>query len=130
MDNEFPTQDDLASIMEQLGFTSQEIAANRQFNGQLFLSEDALEAFTCSPLMPGETVCSITGELLHSKVWRNLVSLQDQINELIDRAEVAFQHRRSDPTEREAMMDFISFMKDKAEVARLLMAGPVDKDRF
>jgi hypothetical protein len=123
------TQEDLFSIMEQLDFTPQQIEANRQYHGQLFLSEDALEAFACG-LMAGETVCPITGELLKSQVTRDLDALEDQINEVFDRALVAFKNRHSDPTDRAAMRSLISFVKGRAEVVRIQMEEPVEDDPF
>jgi hypothetical protein len=123
MDNHY-NQGDIASIMEQLDFTPQQIEANRQYHGQLFLSEDTLEAFDCG-FMIGETVCPTTGELLKSQVARDLNSSKDQLIELFHRAEAAFKDP-SDPTERAAMKDFISFVKFRAEVARLKMEEPVE----
>jgi hypothetical protein len=124
MDDHY-TQGDIASIMEQLDFTPQQIEANRQYHGQLSLSEDTLEAFACG-FMVGETVCPTTGELLKSQVTRDLDSSKDQLIELFHRAEAAFKDRHSDPTERAAMKDFISFVKVRAEMARLQMEEPVE----
>jgi hypothetical protein len=127
--DDYYTQEDIAGIMEQLDFTPQQIEANRHHHGQLFLSEDTLEAFDCG-FMVGETVCPTTGELLKSQVARDLDSSKDHLIELFDRAEAAFKDRHSDLTERAAMMDFIRFVKCKAEVARLRMEVPVEDDPF
>jgi hypothetical protein len=128
MDDHY-TQADIASVMEQLDFTPEQIDANRHYHGQLFLSEDTLDAFA-GGFMVGETVYPTTGELLKSQVARDLDSSKDQLIELFDRAEAAFKDRHNDPTERAAMMDFISFVKCKADVARLKMEEPVEDDPF
>lgn len=116
-------QEYIASIMEELDFTPQQVEANRRYHGQLFLSEDALEAFICG-FMFGEMVCPTTGELLQPRVTRDLFSLDVQLVELFDRANAAFKDRHNDHTERAAMMTFIRMAEGRAEAARLQLEKP------
>jgi hypothetical protein len=125
MDDLVYTQEDLASIMEQLDFTPAEIEANRQYHGRLFLSEDALECFDCG-FMVGETVCTTTGELIQPKVTRDLDALHYQVIDLFDRAAATFKDRHSDPTERAAMKAFLNYVACRSETIRLDMEKPVE----
>jgi hypothetical protein len=119
------TQEDLASIMEQLDFTPAEIEANRQYHGKLYLSEDVLECFD-GGFVVGETVCTTTGELIQPKVTRDLDALHDQVIDLFDRAAATFKDRHSDPTEGAAMKAFLNFVLVRAKMIQLDMAEPAD----
>jgi hypothetical protein len=119
------TQEDLASIMEQLDFTPAEIEANRRYHGRLFLSEEALECFDCG-FMVGETVCTTTGELIQPKVTRDLDALHYQVIGLFDRAAATFKNRHSNPTERAAMKAFLNYVTCRSEMIRLNNEGPVE----
>jgi hypothetical protein len=119
------TQEDLASIMEQLDFTPAEIKANRQYHGKLYLSEDVLECFDCG-FVVGETVCTITGELIQPKVTRDLDAMQGLVNDLFDRAAATFKDRHSDPIERAAMESLLNFVHVRMQMIKLDMAKPAE----
>jgi hypothetical protein len=114
------TQEDLASIMEQLDFTPAEIDANRQYHGKLFQSEDVLECFYCG-FMVGETVCAVTGELIQSKVTRDLDALHDQVIDLFDRADAKFKDRHSDPVHRAAMDSLLNCVSVRLQMIKIDM---------
>jgi hypothetical protein len=116
------TQDELLHFMQNdLDFTPEQIEMNRRHGaGQLFLSEDVTDGLIdCGgfegAFEVGVTVCATTGELIESKVTRELEALEQAFDDLVDEAVAKFRNRR-DPDHAKAMESFLTYVRGRSIV--------------